>query len=170
MTKIRILKDIPGYKAGEIFDWGSGLLSYTHSPSGELDRCILYSKKELIDLDFAEEVKDEIDMKEIRKQYEPSRVNWGAGRIQTYSVPKMTLEECEWFTAYRIVKAVIEKLNAGEKDTFEIYYVHKNLFSYHGGGMFQKQTGFLPMMASEDIAQKVIELCRPELEVLFGAK
>lgn len=161
--KIKILKDIPGYSATEVFDWGDGVLSYINSPSNGTLRKITYSKRELVDLGFAEEVKDEIDIGKIRREY---------GAIydhESNSLPALGMAESEFFSAYRIVKAVIEKLNGNLTGNWEIV-------KYEKGPTFTTQFyngskhNLLPGIALEKDTYTVLKLCKPELEILFGVK
>lgn len=124
--KIKLIEDIPGYKAREI-----------------LSR-------------LAEEMKEEIDMEEVRERY---------NKIETITYDP----EVYWFTAYRIVKHVIEKLDENTQDTkgFELMLnKYGNNIEARDRTRKQYHCGFLPSM-SKPTADKVIELCDKELQILF---
>lgn len=164
--KIKILKDIPGYKAGTII-LCDGLIHIDKENSSDT-----YTVYQLIKEGFAEKVKDEIDMEEIRKQIYRNTCSYCE-----QSMDKEICSDTAWFTAYRIVKAVIEKLNGDWKpnwnsDEFNKYQIG---FSYEKG-KFQVDTAcrldscaFLTLKNNET-SYKVIEICEPELKILFGIK
>lgn len=164
--KIKILKDIPGYKAGEMIQ-SPGLLFFAAPADREsLQR---HDVILLIKEGFAEEVKDEINMEKIRlNAYIP----------ECGECDELNLEERNFFTAYRIVKAVIEKLNDGwkldwDKSVSERKYIIN--YNFRAKEWYIRSTGyhledFSPVCKTHDSALKVIELCRPELEILFGVK
>lgn len=154
--KIKLLKDIPGYEAGiynseEIL----GITPNAHS---------VYEIIKLIEEGFAEEIKDGIDIEEIRKS---RRIDLD----KFYG--KITIEELEWFCAYRIVKAVIEKLNGdwkwkiGQESNCFISYTLKWSF-YCDNASEGIQHTILPYCRNNEISKKVISLCEPELKILFN--
>ena len=159
--KIKIIKDIPGYKAGEIVtpdaDWMFEKEGFR------------YAIESIIHGGFAEEVKEyEIDMEEIRKQIYRTTCSYCE-----QSMDKEICSDTAWFTAYRIVKAVIEKLNgewkATGKSSQKVFYIQ---FSRMGKCFFSDywcDASFsMTAIKDQEISQKVIELCEPELKILFG--
>lgn len=167
MTKIKLLKDIPGYKAGEIMEIAR--LDIVHS---HLLLMAVLEEPAMIEI-----IKDDIDIEKTREawKYVTYETDTVSGKKWT---TLMTKEEAEWFTAYRIVKAVIEKLNDGWKPEWGkigSYYVVQR--RHIGGEEFiianynlGYETSILPVFESEETAEKVISLCEPELKVLFGVK
>ncbi len=161
--KIKILKDIPGYKAGKIIEVNNGNLgdhgnfSYIHKP--------------LIEQGWAEEIKDEIDIEEIRKITKVDMSGWYGN---------MTRDDLVWFNAYRVVKAVIEKLNGDWIPDFKQVGKYEIEYSYNGrdfgNGNFSSELGgfykynILPFIKDSYTTEKIIQLCKPELEILFGVK
>lgn len=164
MTKIKLLKDIPGYKKGEILETKDEI--YPTIIFSEIGLGFEYNVSRLISHGWAEEIKDDIDIEEIRNDY--LEVKAGGKYITNYSD-----SDAEWFTAYRIVKAVIEKLNG---DSIELLYAMWNIDYHFGSKTFAplhdptKILNILPMCGSAKIAAEVISLCEPELKVLFGVK
>lgn len=151
--KIKILKDIPGYKKDEVLDCSK------YQPN-KYDYKVSY----LIEDGYAEEVK-EIDIDEIRQYNKWCISDWN-NSITFYK--DLGEKELEWFSAYRIVSEVIRQLNdqTPERDEVEIYWCvddgeFKSLCS--GGG----RSNILPVCNSEKIADEVIRLCEEELKTLF---
>lgn len=165
--KIRILRDIPGYEAGE-----------TVKLSPDIEYGVFFSQnqrhvtvKSLIRDGWAEEVKDDIDIEAIRKSFKPM---WKTN----YLIPNTTIEEIKFIEAYRIVKAVIDQLN-GEwepdwnKKTFfisldrissEIKIGTNHDVNYN----IRNNSSLLPACRDLMSAYEVIRLCEPELRTLFG--
>lgn len=154
--KIKLLKDIPAYKKDEILELGPtvqyGMFFMTNR---------WVTAKSLISDGFAEEVKDEIDMEQFRKNYDHSICS---------------KEEQRWFGAYRIVKAVIDTLNGdwnmdwSSVDNYLIRYNHLD-HEFYAAYFSQPTQGFLlPYMKDRKTAEKVIKLCGPELKILFNIK
>lgn len=169
--KIKILKDIPGYKAGDILGGISLDSSAVFSRQYALKKStpsktvfINYPISVLLEEGFVEEVK-EIDMEGIKNKILHQEY---VGHGQQFLI------------AYMTVKAVIEKLNDGweidwqsiprDGDCYIFSYDHssKEVLARWFNQPFQ--TSFLPYPKSKEIAEKVIELCGPELETLFGIK
>lgn len=168
--KIKLLKDIPGYKAGHVHD------TKKNGEMGDHSNFHYSSLRALIEEGWAEEV-DDIDIEEIRKQYNPYPMNRGVKPQDGYLLPKLTFEEMEWITAYRVVKEVIEKLNGDWKPVwdgevnhkYEIYYSYpeKQFDSeYQKYNMYQQ----IPVCKDRKTVKQVISLCEPELKILFGVQ
>ncbi len=89
--KIKLTKDLPAFRAGEILDTEAVKdLPMTEYYLAALTRC-----------GYAEEVKDEIDIKEIRKTFQLSQkitINDSLHPDTDYWV--IPEEESKWFTAY----------------------------------------------------------------------
>lgn len=162
--KIKILKDIPGYKTGT--EIGSSTTTTYKLFWGKNEFVI----EDLINEGFAKEIKDDIDIEAIRIFYH-------SGGTKNKTMPLLLdNEEREFFNSYRIVKAVIDQLNGDWKPGWndedeEKYYIHyvyisKKKFNIDSNEIFQ--ISILPYCKNYEIAQKVIELCEPELKVLFG--
>lgn len=221
--KIKLLKDIPGYKAGEILEGlPSGVLYFTpvYASDKETTRPFSFPVDSLIESGWAEEVKDEhicpfdefsiyhcsgekfkelgnlsaceygtkciqaleayykpvsdeIDIEEIRETFLQKKYNSLHTKGATM---EMSGYEADWFTAYRIVKAVIEKLNGDWKpdwsnidlDKWTIVYNHEDKhFTVNNNQYFECTFWYLK---DQDTTKKVISLCEPELKVLFGVK
>lgn len=169
--KIKLLKDIPGYKAGHIFETSEGSLGmHTFGYRNEKQRELChYHYEYLLEDGWAEEIKDDIDIEEIRKSYKL----WSQ---YPYSMAELSKEEQIFLTAYRIVKAVIEKLNGDWKPNWSesngiihLFYNHRH--NELGWGLtysIDYSPSFL--LKNVEIAQKVISLCESELYILFGVK
>lgn len=159
--KIKFIKNTQGFAIGDIIK-KAGLASVVYSVSVD----------ELIKNGFAEEIKDDIDIEEIRKTFNfklstPSEGFWTSG----------TKEEMEWFIAYRIVKACIEKLNGdwkfelkedGDSNFFIDYRLGEGFINDCGASYFQHS--IIPYCKNSLVTQKLISLCEPELKVLFNIK
>lgn len=174
--KIKILKDIPGFKAGEVHEYQSNEDVLVYSPgyakdeSGNKFNLIKYPFEIILSHGFAEEVKEEIDVEVIRTHFNSCKLymahQTGVG------CPK---PEAEWFTAYRIVKAVIEKLNGDWLNpisipfngTFYIFYNRDEKIFMSDYWNAYVPTIF-PGLKDKKSCKKVIELCEPELKILFG--
>lgn len=171
--KIRIKKEIPGYKVGEIMETGtSGFLS-NNNPNYHN-----YSVKNLIKESFAEEIKDDIDIEAIRREKSPVGMHHNNHYFLSFDNAdgEYSNEELEFFRAYRIVKAVIDQLNGDWKPDWQMENkVFCICFNHEYGKLditydIDKQYNILPYCKNEETAQKVIELCEPELKVLFNIK
>lgn len=171
MAKIKILKDIPCFKAGEIVETSEGSLGLNVTGSGLKMRCH-YDYQNLIEGGWAEEVKDEFNIDEIRSRlndlYTPDPTPDSVWSVHC------DIKEAKFFTAYRIVKAVIDKMNTEVPDKVRL---DNSYIDYHYGteGFAvctdgSRKVSLLPGICNTEIGEKVIELCRPELEVLFGVK
>lgn len=167
--KIKILKDIPGYKAGDIVTASDDEIG-TFISKNQLSTVIKYYVLDII-CGWAEEVKDEIDIEEIRFD---RRLLW----CQEFEDQKITKNEMDWFTAYRIVKDVIEKLNgywkpntnSGREVQHETIQLSLRTNTIMSDTYENYRVNILPMIKDGSTAEKVIELCNPELEILFGVK
>ncbi len=154
--KIKLLKDIASVMGGKKGD----ILTFNDRPEEFFD----VVKTVLLNNGWAEEVKDEIDMDEIRK------LSYIGKTVEVQD--EFSKEELYFIYSYRIVKAVIDKLNReyeGDEVKMDIEYWEENGFEIQR----YKKTGtvsLLPMMNSTLIAKKVIELCGPELKILFNIK
>lgn len=167
--KIKLLKDIPGYKAGEILEVTSSL---NWTPSDTPSAMIL-SIEWLIANGWAEEVKDEIDMEEMRKKF----TVWNHTNFNlAYPQPQITKEEGDFFTAYRIVKHVTDTLNGdwksswGEREENVTLSYRHNLNKFVPEVWCRYQYSIIPAMKNLETAEKVISLCEPELKILFNVK
>ncbi len=168
--KIKLIKDIPGYKAGEVLEFEKLGLERTDSRKA----CYPDYRADILITDgFAEEVKDEIDIEEIRNEL------YAVRNLRT--ADNFSHSELEFFTSYRIVKAVIEKLNGD----WEYKHIHEGRDYYHKDhwSIILRDSEFkadnylnwslssiLPVIKDNQTAEKVISLCEPELKVLFGVK
>ncbi len=153
MIKIKLLKNIPGYKTGEI-------LSEVNSFIGS--DAVRYHVNYLIGNGYAEEIQDDIDIEKIRKQ------PLGDGGSDRYI--KMTDETFDWYKSFQTIKAVIEKLNGIEKRPSSNCEIYRLNGGFALDDHLEKRIGWLPMCFSKAIGEKVIALCEPELKVLFGVK
>lgn len=157
--KIKILKDIPGYKAGEYESDGfiTGHEDYE------------YSASLLVKNGFAEYIKDDIDIEAIRKSFKPI---WLTHDL----IPNNTIEEINFIEAYRIIKAVTDQLNGDWKPDYSIsqpkFYVYRTTeyFEWRISADDGIITSIIPKCKDRETAEKVIELCESELKVLFGVK
>ena len=224
---IRIKKDIPGYKAGEVYETSESELFYSKSALTPLPRLTLNTmirdgwaeevKEHICVVDDAiactgerfpvlgyaticeyrkqikdsctsyskpETPKDEIDMEEIRRKHD-FEITFNKFTGKYYGMhPETKLptdDELKFFTAYRIVKYVIDTLNGEwEGDITEVGVVE---ISYNTDCPFPYRKGFnvhsttrgvrqciIPVIKNTETAEKVISLCEPELRVLFSVK
>lgn len=152
--KIKIIKDIPGYKAGEIIILlGDTEDTFGHIPGYEFTRNFLINKG------FAEIVKDNIDIEHIRTNI-------------SYYMDKNS-DDFEFVKSYRIVKAVIDQLEkySRQERMYEIGLKIGSNGKFAARGLKGKQVTFsiLPKGKLSTI-EKVIELCDPELKLLFEVK
>lgn len=173
--KIKITKDIPGYKAGEIIE--TDYLKMTISETAGRE----YNVKAFIADGWAEEIKDDIDIEAIRKEIKDSSkiavigFDWAEEKESTTeSVVVIPMEFEPFITAYRIVKAVIDQLNGDWNPDWNDYnrktsirYDDNNGFSVD---WFYGRVTIIPICKDNKTAQKVIELVTEELKVLFGVK
>ncbi len=161
--KIKILKDIPGLDASasrEISTEGDRITISNHA----------YNVQSLLRDGWAEEVKDEVDIEEIRGKYfsidvyAPSIGSPEKGSNRTF------------YKSYLIVKTVIDELNDGWEPDFkkgdfnyQIDYQHP-VQNFGVVGYLFNRANILPVCKSKEVAKKVIELCGPELKILFNVK
>lgn len=174
--KIKILKDIPGIIENTIFipDKEGKIHVYGNT----------YKVKMLLDSGWAEEIKNEIDIEAIRKSLKITLMEDGIGtHYDPIAHPErdkpwdIEVNEIEFFTAYRVVKKVIDILNGDwkpdwEGDNYNKYYIRYDWedkeFTYDS----VKYISFniFPVCKDNSIAQKVIGLCESELKILFDIK
>lgn len=165
--KIKLIRDIPGYKAGKELE-GIEVSNYEVGSGCRF----VYKLKDLISEGWAEEVK-EIDVEVIRSYYKNTEIH---GRQIDFQLDfaSLTISEQNWFKAFLVVKAVIEQLNgdwkADWKDGDENKYI---IYSDRGMKLEIERNqiyifSLLPYCKNKETAQKVIDLCTPELEMLFG--
>lgn len=156
--KIKLLKPIPGMLSDTCEVEGSTLAF----PGGS------YQVQWLLQNGWAEEIKKEFDLEEIKQPFLQD-LRDGAHK-DGYSFG-IGYEEADWFTAYRIVKAVIEKLNGGWKPDWEnepgygVCYRYDKTVTTHS---YICNTSLLPSCKDTTVVEKVIELCGPELKILFN--
>lgn len=172
--KIKIIKDIPGYKAG--YETDERTMSI-HSLNG-----FDYTCEGLITCGFAEEIKDDIDIEAIREKYKLFSVHMNNfDKEKTHSwefLPALNEDEMVFINAYRIVKEVIDQFNCDWKPDWEKSISERKYtpsYDYHDKKWYIQSTGFhieniFPPCKNREDCQKVIELCEPELKVLFGVK
>lgn len=165
--KIRILQDIPGYKAGDIIVSSEGSEAVNLTTHGYDNITCHYNYDYLLKNGWAEEVKD-IDIKEIRERFFSIAVYY-----PSIGNPE-TMEDRKFYMAYLVVKTTINLLN---KEAIVNPYGTYAITSYlYGGKMFfdvveiQQRHSILPIIESRDVAEEVIKLCEPELKVLFRVK
>lgn len=167
--KIKLLKDIPGYKAGEIVDIPDDTVFYAKSivqgfPNSTIGEALANG--------WAEEVKDEIDMEEVRNRFRERNI-WDSD----YQPSEKEKQETQFFNAYRIVKHVIDTLNGdwkadwnnSQQTKYIIGYDHAYVATIILTGMVCKR-GISLKCKDPKTAEKIISLCEPELKVLFGVK
>ncbi len=154
--KIRINKDIPGYKAGEELKTPENMqiVSLGHT----------YVVNKLIKEGWAEEVK-ELDIDEIRRYY---------GGEDSWIISGSSLEV---YSAFTIVSKVIQTLNGDWKLDWKDYNQAKYAIYYnHEGNEFEiarystYQNSILLYCKSQEIAEQVIKLCDKELRLLFNVE
>lgn len=159
--KIKILKDIPGYKTGELLefpinDYVFGI--YRYQVSVLIKQC------------FAEVVKDDTDIEAIRKSW------YGMPNLyKPYENGKII--NLNFYYAYLVVKAVVDQLNGDWKPDWQNQKQNKIAICYdHDNNLFKvnswnySQESIMPYLENKENGKKVIELCEPELKVLFGIK
>jgi len=161
--KIRIIKEIPGYKKGDVFVMDNMGMPVQGSKTDSYE---IYG---LIDDGFAEEIKD-VDIEKIRREegVVESRNN------NTYYVSE---QESIFLQAFRVVSRVIKELNGDweadwEDNTKTKYFIEYNHASkkFWTNDAYKYQASLLPEISTEDIVDKVIELVEPELKTLFHIK
>ena len=170
--KVKILKDM-GYKEGEIIEVKEGTSYDVRSVYLAISRGMTLG--EAIEKGFAEEVKDEIDIEEIRRLIKLDLVTAPIPNISNRVGIKCLDSEAEWFTAYRTVKSVIEKLNGDWKPNWqdfdqvkwELGYSNKES-KFSGISTNHWHYSIMPYVPDKETAEKVIALCEPELKVLFN--
>lgn len=156
---IRIIKEIPGYKKGDVFVMDNMAMPVQGSKTDSYE---IYG---LIDDGFAEEIKDEIDIEKIRKDNKLQE-GWD-----------LTCEERNFIDAFRVVSRVIEELNGDweadwedrEQDKFDIRYEHSSK-EFHWSIWNEEQYSMLPSCKSRDVVEKLVSLVEPELKTLFHIK
>ncbi len=163
--KIKILKDIPGYKAGHTHDTEKNGIMGDHS------NFTYSSLKVLIEDGWAEEIKDGVDIEAIRNAY--IGIDAWAPSIMSPD----NLDNRRFYKAYLVVKKVIDRLNGDWKPIYEIGMEKYFIIGYdHNSKEFQWDNGsinqytILPPCKNSEVTNKVMELCEPELKVLFGVK
>ncbi len=137
------------------------------------ERDAQYQTKYLIEQGWAEEIKDDIDIEEIRNYFRSLLKSFVSNTPFGVDIA-CSNEQGEFFTAYRIIKAVIEKLNGDWKDSFEELKFFPE-YSTVSEEWFDQDCnpiakGLLPFCKSENVAKQLISLCEPELKVLFGVE
>lgn len=165
--KIKLLKDIPGYKAGEILSANARDHIYRNS-----DKYYEYSVISLMEDGWAEEAKDEIDMEEVRRKIGPFRIELSIndGFDTTWNQSK---EEWDFFKAFLVIKHVIDTLNGEEK--INTYHSYELLFNIDKNKIdivktMNNKMSLLPFIKDKQTAEKVISLCEPELRILFSVE
>lgn len=153
------------------------------------DLCCVEVNGELFDFiaeGYAEEVTD-IDIEEIRKNKSVKlREAWNVGydgAVHTVTTLKcLQQKEIKWFSAYRVVSGVIRQLNGdwvadwSDDTQFKRCLVYNHCdrsFKEKGFGGYNASTTqgcILPPCKDSETAQKLIDLCTPELETLFNIK
>lgn len=176
--KIKILKDIPGYKAGEIIQIENKnnklIFSADFATADKPAQTNSYSIIYLLAHDFAEEIKDDIDIEAIRKSLRISK----SLHINEYgSSHGLNSDELNFFTAYRIVKTVIDQLNGNWKPDWNDEDQNKNLIifnvetqKFNSDNWFSYNPSILGVCKNKNVSEKIIKLCEPELKILFGVK
>lgn len=122
----------------------------------------------LVELELAEEIKDDIDIEAIRKEF---HYYTGEGIYRKYGSKKI-----EFFNALLMVTKVIDQFNGDWKPDWNnnalkyyiYYYSIDKQFHYSSG--YEMNQSIIPYCKDKETAQRVIELCGPELKVLFGVK
>lgn len=115
---------------------------------------------------------DEIDMEEVRDKFGLTWETNGIGPMLPI-LHKVSETEAKFFTAYRIIKHVIDTLNGDwkfdiENEDYYVPCVHSNgKLTTHN---FICRSTILPSCKNQETAEKVISLCEPELKILFGVK
>lgn len=171
MIKVKLLKDIPGYGKGFIFE--SNVIHVPVHGDGK------YSLIELVQEGWAEEIKDDIDIEEIRKDFTP----YIFGRTDSGKYGTFSGEELAWFNSYRMVKAVIEKLNTIDvekpipKDAVyndDMWTIrcdrYRETCTFRVSNLPWREGSILPRIRNVGDAKELIALVPEELKVLFGVK
>lgn len=167
--KIKILKDIPSIKTGEVF---KGKVMTIPNNGGHA-----YNTEILIAEGYAEEVK-EIDIEEIRDRLELSapRVIF-TDAFTNVLFRETNPKELQWFSSYRVVSEVIKQLNGDWVADWESHLDNKSVIYYDHVIKSLRQTNWercqqsvIPSCKDHDTSQKVIGLCTPELLTLFNVK
>lgn len=173
--KIKIIKDIPGYNIGEVTEEEEG---YCIKKAGVSS----YNTSFLLANGFSEEIKDDIDIEAIRN----AALEWECLLFVRPQYEKDGINgDIKWLTSYRIVKAFIDHLNGEWKPEWEeiknsrylseelkwfITGYHLNIEEFNVVGYYNQIHSIIPACKDKETAQKVIELCEPELKILFGVK
>lgn len=177
--KLKIIKEIPGYKGGEIVS----IEDHTYFSSNT--NKFKYLGSALIEDGFAEEIKDNLDIEWIRRSTKfPVDFSWA--EIQDCGVMGlMKRDDLIFLECYRFVKEVINQLNGDWKPDWEAVISNRldfikpkwfiNGYSYHSKEFilieyYKQQVSFLPAIKSLEIANEIIKICESELKILFGVK
>lgn len=158
--KIRIIKEIPEAKKGDIFPVNGGFICTENTN---------YRISSLIKEGFAEEIKDDIDIEKIRQEEDVKYFSLAGADIKP--------SESEFLQAFRVVSRVIEELNGDweadwedrEQDKFDIRYEHSSK-EFHWSIWNEEQYSMLPSCKSRDVVEKLVSLVEPELKTLFHIK
>lgn len=135
---------------------------------------VAFTVTDLLEDGYAEEITDDVDIEAIRKNH----VSWSVGGGTTEFGFQMSEKDIAFVGAYFIVKAVIDQLNGDFKikwskdnneDKYHIYY-DWNGSKFVPDDVWLSQFSILPYCKDKKTAQRVIELCDPELKVLFGVR
>ena len=160
--RIRILKDIPGYRAGETEDVPRNGQITKHGHN--------YVVSRIIKEGFAEEVMETVDIEAIRTKMQLwTKDDYG----HVHFIKGINILEVDWFSAYRIVREVITRLNDGweaDCDNYRKKYIIAHDEDGFRGDWLYSRASQLPPIKDEETARKVIDLCTPELEILFDIK
>lgn len=133
---------------------------------------ITFGPELLVKIGFAEEIKYDIDIEAIRVKHGVEIIK---NNVNDNEFCKMFVspEEARFIQSFHIVKAVIDQLNGEfEEDTnggYEIGYSY-NQNKFIGERMSGFRFNITPFCKDQKTTQKIIELCKPELKVLFGVE
>lgn len=161
--KIKLLKDIPCYSQGSEIT----LLNINDTFGNKHS----FKAKHLIEEGWAEEIKDEPKIEFYRKHFNLQMIQ--GAHTNGCDLP-VTQREAEWFTSYRIVKALIDTLNGDWKSSFDSnktnYAIEYNNSSdcFSVTGWDWTNVSIFPYCKDRETARKVIKLCGPELKILFS--
>ncbi len=161
--KIRILKDIPGYKAGTDIDSPAGCGTHGFHNGGV---GFQYDYSYLIKEGFARDVTDEIDIDAIRDGNRVRNINMQDGLDGSKSA-------ANFIAAYMTVRQVVDQLNELEECGGKFAVA---LAKNHGGKLFAGRDithkmfhySIIPFCRNMNLAERLVELCEPELRVLFN--
>lgn len=167
MKKIKILSNIPGFSSGDTPEVEEGTVkAYGHR----------YRAVKLIESGWAEEVREEIDIGAIRSRAKLIQLYSGNSE-KSIAYRQIPEEKMKFFNAYEIVRAFIDQLNGEWKPVYEAGMDSYRILGYNfdTGSLMHDQDSYrlftiLPPVQDAEKADRVIELCQKELEVLFGVK